>query len=931
MPYKCILTHDIDILVATESWLQAKDKVIIGQLVPDNYAIQLSTREGRSGGGIAVIHKKDIKVKKLVCSNNASFESLEVLFSLKSKLLRLVGIYRPPASRKNKAPLSQFYEEFSSSLESWTFDAGFLMIVGDFNIHVDNPRDSKACHEILQSMGMVQLVDGPTHSRGHTLDLVILREKEKWLVPSLEVRDHQLSDHRSIFCTMATKKPSASRKTITYRDTKHLDVEGVTNDLQGMKFFQRVSGAESIEDQINNYTNILCDVFDKHAPLCTKKVVERPKTQWYTDKVRALKKERRKAERLWRQTGLEIHKQLYQKARENTNAAITEAKTAYFSSKVSESTHNSKAFFGLVTSFMNNKDKKQLPDHADPSEISEKFSAFFESKINKIRESLEGHAGVAINSMDESHVNSSLTTLEPVTLSELEKIIMKAPSKSCVLDPIPTWLLKKVLAAVLPAIMTITNTSLSTGCVPSSLKKAIITPVLKKPSLDIEKLSNYRPVSNLSFLSKVIERVVASRLTKYMSENKLSEPMQSAFRTGCSTETALLKVQNDILKAMDDNKVVILVLLDLSAAFDTVDHNILIQRLKGRLGLDGAALEWLRSYLSDRVQCVKSGPSTSSPTTIKYGVPQGSVLGPLLFSIYMLPLGEILRRHAPSYHLFADDDQLYIASEPDSITARTKELESCIDEIRQWMRANFLQLNDDKTDVLLIGSPTILSRLPTASIRVGNSSVSTKEVVKNLGILFDKHLDLSSNITAVCKSCYFHLHNISKIRRFLDEVALKRVVHALVISRLDYCNSLLFGLPAKLINRLQRVQNSAARLIKRVPRSQQITPALVELHWLRVDKRIVFKICTIVYRCLHERSSMPDYLCDLLNEHRPQRCLRSSEKELLVCPKSRCRTMGDRAFQCAAPRLWNGLPLHVRQSESLSLFKKKLKTFLFTL
>ena len=214
---------------------------------------------------------------------------------------------------------------------------------------------------------------------------------------------------------------------------------------------------------------------------------------------------------------------------------------------------------------------------------------------------------------------------------------------------------------------------------------------------------------------------------------------------------------------------------------------------------------------------------------------------------------------------------------------------------------------------------------------VGNSCVSTKEVVKNLGILFDKHLDLSSNITAVCKSCYFHLHNISKLRRFLDEVALKRVVHALVISRLDYCNSLLFGLPAKLINRLQRVQNSAARLIKRVPRSQQITPALVELHWLRVDKRIVFKICTIVYRCLHERSSMPDYLCDLLNEHRPQRCLRSSEKELLVCPKSRCRTMGDRAFQCAAPRLWNGLPLHVRQSESLSLFKKKLKTFLFTL
>ena len=416
-----------------------------------------------------------------------------------------------------------------------------------------------------------------------------------------------------------------------------------------------------------------------------------------------------------------------------------------------------------------------------------------------------------------------------------------------------------------------------------------------------------------------------------MAENKLSEPMQSAFRAGCSTETALLKVQNDILKAMDENKVVILVLLDLSAAFDTVDHNILIQRLKERLGLDGTALDWLRSYLSDREQSVRTGPSTSSPVTIKYGVPQGSVLGPLLFSMYMLPLGEILRRHAPSYHLFADDDQLYIAAEPDRVKARVGELESCIDEVRQWMRANFLQLNDDKTDVLLIGSPTTLARLPTMNVRVGDSCVPTKEIVKNLGVLMDKRLDLSSNITAVCRSCFYHLYNISKIRRFLSEEALKRVVHALVISRLDYCNSLFYGLPTKSIDRLQRVQNSAARLIKRVPRSQPITPTLMELHWLRVEKRITFKICTITYRCLNESSSIPDYLCDLLKRHCPQRSLRSSQKDLLVCPMSRCRTMGDRAFQCAAPKLWNGLPLHVKQSNSLKTFKKNLKTFLFKL
>ena len=180
------------------------------------------------------------------------------------------------------------------------------------------------------------------------------------------------------------------------------------------------------------------------------------------------------------------------------------------------------------------------------------------------------------------------------------------------------------------------------------------------------------------------------------------------------------------------------------------------------------------------------------------------------------------------------------------MTTRLEELESCIDEIRLWMRANFLQLNDDKTDVLLAGSPAIVSRLPPVNVRVGKSNVTSKDLVKNLGVLFDKRLDLSANITAVCRSCNYHLYNISKIRRFLDEEALKRVVHALVISRLDYCNSLLLGLPAKSTDCLQRVQNSAARLIKKVPLSQSITPVLFDLHWLRVEKRIVFKLCAIV-------------------------------------------------------------------------------------
>ena len=435
------------------------------------------------------------------------------------------------------------------------------------------------------------------------------------------------------------------------------------------------------------------------------------------------------------------------------------------------------------------------------------------------------------------------------------------------LDPLPTFLIKECIDILLPSITKLVNCSLSEVLVPDGFKKAVVTPLIKKASLPVEDLKNYRPVSGLSFISKLVERVVAKQLVNHSHQHDLDNSYQSAYKSGHSTETALLSIKNDIHLSLSRGEATALVLLDLSAAFDTIDHSTLLGCLLDWFGVGGSALKWFSSYLTERYQCVKIGSTLSNLKKLLFGVPQGSVLGPLLFSLYTSPLSTLIGRHkGVNFHFYADDTQLYVHLSHRNVSAFDK-LNRCLQDVKELMSSSKLKLNPDKTEFILFGSKKQRERLSACfPIDILGNPLHPTESVRNLGVWFDSDFSFSKHVQKVCKGCFCQLRDFRSIRQFLTQDAAVSVGNAFVSSRLDYCNSLFRSLSKTSLHRLQSIQNCAARIVTNLCRYTHITPVLRKLHWLPVQFRSEFKLATLVYKFIH--TGFPKYFAPHLSTYR---------------------------------------------------------------
>ena len=625
-----------------------------------------------------------------------------------------------------------------------------------------------------------------------------------------------------------------------------------------------------------------------------------------------------------KKSGLTVHKEIYISACRHVNKLIEQAKKTFFKNKFN-CVKSCKELFTTVNYLFGKKVSSPLPNVSDTGNASQ-FSKFFIDKIDTIRLNLD-NTPCSLPDFT-TFTDCQLISFDLTNETEIKKLILDSPTKHCDLDPLPTNLLKQCISDLLPAIVSIINESLQSGVVPICFKNALVKPLLKKPGLDPNILKNFRPVSNLSFLSKILEKVILNRLLLHFEQNNLNEVYQSAYKKFHSTETALIKVFNDIACDLDKRNVVLQSLLDLSAAFDTIDHEIMVSRLELSFGIKGTALAWFRSYLSLRRQSVQVGSVFSENALLKYGVPQGSVLGPILFTLYTTPLSNIFQKYNIDYHLYADDSQLYKGCKFDYLDKIKEQNEHCIEDVKIWMDSNKLKLNNDKTELIVFKNKHQIKDHIDETICINDIEIQSSCVIKNLGVIFDEDLSMTSHVKNVCKSITFQLGKISSIRKFITTDVTKTLVTSLILSRFDYCNSLFCSMTSENIDKLQLLQNHAARLIFGKKKRDHITPILIKLHWLPIHQRIKYKVALLCFKCIHNLA--PIYLQNLLEIYTPSRCLRSSNDNFLLKKVSmQYKSYGEKSFSFYGPIVWNSLPFDLRSTSQLSTFKKQLKTFLF--
>jgi hypothetical protein len=389
---------------------------------------------------------------------------------------------------------------------------------------------------------------------------------------------------------------------------------------------------------------------------------------------------------------------------------------------------------------------------------------------------------------------------------------------------------------------------------------------------------------------------------------------------------------SDILKAVNSEDVARLVLLDQSASFDTVDHDILLRRLNTSYAINVTAIQWYRSYLTGRSQYVRRGPVKSFIVRLVCGVPQGSVLKPDMFVLYAADLIHLIERHSLHLHIYADDTQVYGSCSLTDVRQLQSRVSSCVDDIASWKQCNRLKLNTENTEVLWCATSRRQHQLSTTPTRIANDLITSSTSVRDLGVYIDADLSMRSHVRNTVSKCFAVLRQLRSIRRSVPASAYQTLIVLLVLTKLDYGNTVLFGLPAYLIRHLQSVMNAAVRSIAGLRRSEHITKALAGLHWLRASERIDFKLATVTCHCLH--GAAPSYLlCDLgrLAGIPSRRRLRSSASNALDVSPTRLSSVGDPMFAVAAFRLWISLPATVTSASSLPVFRRLLKTHIFKL
>lgn len=909
--------RSVDIMAINETWLREGEEQRAPS--PPGYRLRHTPRplSVRSrGGGVGFYIRTGISVRQVKPPQATTSVVEQMWLSLTLNGVRIVigTAYRPPW-----LSVDTFLDALTESVSSFS-KCDHIVILGDFNINLLSPSDpnTKKLNAFLHYSNLTQYVASPTHFTDHSetlIDLVCSTIKVSNLTVDI-IPD--LSHHAFITCTVRLNKPKPLPRWVVYRPLKDIDLKEF-NALVNTISWERLL-TDDINADVLAFNAYILHVFDMHAPLI-KSRIKQHSYPWITPTVREMMKLRDEAYVKSRSTNLETDIVYYKELKSIVNKALYTEKKAYFDHNINLNSNNSKQLWKNIKNNVvdfNKRDTNLPPDLLNPNLLNDHF-------LN-----VPGKNDVSISDLTyfEYHrFSPAHFSFTPVDEASVLNIIMNITSNAEGVDGITRNMILLTLPRTLGVITSMINSSLRNGVFPDIWKESIVKPIPKKVSPNV--LNDLRPISILPFLSKVTEKVVCQQVTRFLDSNSILPSKQSGFRAGRSTATALLDIIDDILAGEDVGEGSILVLLDFSRAFDTINHNLLLSKLS-YYGFNNEALKWFTSYLGGRSQfvqvCDERGNKINSKTVpLTRGIPQGSILGPILFILYSANLTDCINNC--NHHIYADDLQIYFSFKPTDTLIAVDKINDDLERIQDWANRNCLVLNPKKSKCLILGSRAQIMRVGAFDpiIRVGDATVDLVSEARNLGVLMDSNLKFHNHVLETVRNCYYRLKVLYRVREFLDVDLRIRLCETLILSKLNYADTVtgecLFGYTKNLI---QRVQNACARFCFSIPRRAHVTPFLNQGNLMNMKSRRSLHFACLLFGII--RTKTPSYLYDKLSFS--QRQVRFASR--LVCPGYRSAAFRG-SFRYAATKCWNNIPPPFRKLTAVSTFKFNFKKYLLNL
>ena len=902
-----------DIVCLTETWMD--DSVPVKSHIPPGYRVIRKDRSdvykqkyGKSnGGGVAIYYKENLKIET---KHNLSDKCEEILWvHIKSKPDILLGvIYRAEYTDiliENENDESTTFEENIKKVSSLSKD---ILLIGDLNCDITAnvpDKQTETLTEICQTYGLEQLISKPTRfnpsTKKHTtIDHVWTDNKNCVKETGTFVG---LSDHFGIYSKIKTNPSVEGNISQIKRDFKKYKAEDFVADLD--KNLKATNLEELISNsKLNEATNLLIktisDSANKHAPFRERRKRMRKQIPWFTEELVGMISEKKTLLKDYYYYGYQTFYHKAQRLKNKINHLKRKLQKSYYTTKISESEGDSKKLWGVLKDVTKTTKSKDAVEPENMTKEKANFCNHFFATIGvKIQETLQ----IKEHTNNFKHLKGFKFHEE--TEESISKLIDRIRSDVATgTDDLNITFIKDSKYVITPYLTKLVNLSYKLTQFPEAMKRTRIKALHKKEST--EEISNYRPISILPVLSKVFERSGTNQMVKFLEENMLINTNQHAYRKGHSTTTCLVEIINYIYKLLDKKKIAGIASLDLSKAYDSISHTLLLHKLS-KMGFSEDSLLWIKSYLHNRKQIIRFKNVTSDEETVMSGIPQGSILGPVLFICFTNDLPEAFPDGSCKLVSYADDCQLTVEGE--TLQQVKKKLENVIVHAQKWYEENSMKNNIGKTEILIV-NPRKQKHNITVQIRNDSKPVTIipSKTIKVLGIHLDQRLNWSRQITEVRKKATNAVRNLHRINSLIPVKQRIQLYNSLVVPHFSYGENVWGGCGATISKRLQTTQNYAVKSILGMKKYDSATEALTKLQLLNLAQRRKVHEAVFTYKAIN--GEQPRNICESYVQQRSTRNTRAAQANKLNLPKH-TTTKYQQSPYYRTITTWNALPAHL--------------------